>query len=103
MVAHAAAHTPQPEKTIPCALLIGALTVTACYLALNAACLYLLPLNVVTHSTRVAADAASALVGGKGAAATSGLLMVSTFGVLNGVILAGPRVYLAIAERYRAL
>jgi APA family basic amino acid/polyamine antiporter len=103
MVTYAAGETRNPEKTIPRALLIGTLTVTACYLALNAACLYLLPLDRVTHSTRVAADAANALVGSKGAAAISGLVMVSTFGVLNGVILAGPRVYLAIAERYRAL
>lgn len=103
MVTYSAGETRNPEKTIPRALLIGTLTVTACYLALNAACLYLLPLDRVTHSTRVAADAANALAGSRGAAAISGLVMVSTFGVLNGVILAGPRVYLAIAERYRAL
>jgi basic amino acid/polyamine antiporter, APA family len=103
MVTYASGETRNPEKTIPRALLIGTLTVTVCYVALNGVCLYLLPLNVVTHSTRVAADAASALVGNKGAAAISGLVMVSAFGVLNGVILAGPRVYLALAERYRAL
>ena len=103
MVTYAAGETRQPEKTIPRALLIGTLTVTACYLALNAACLYLLPLDRVIHSTRVAADAAAALVGNKGAAAISGLVLVSAFGVLNGVILAGPRVYLAMADRYRAL
>ncbi len=103
MVTYAAGETRQPEMTIPRALLIGTLTVTACYVALNAVCLYLLPLNRVISSTRVAADAASVLVGAKGAAAISGLVMVSTFGVLNGVILAGPRVYLAIAERYSAL
>src|SRR5260370_1886787 len=103
MVTYAAGETRKPEKTIPRALLIGTLTVTACYVALNAACLYLLPLDRVIHSTRVAADAASALVGNKGAAAISGLVMVSTFAVLNAVILARPRVYLAIAERYRLL
>ena len=102
MVTYAAGETRKPEKTIPRALVLGAFTVTACYVALNAACLYLLPLDRVIHSTRVAADAANALVGNKGAAAISGLVMISTFGVLNGVILAGPRVYLAIAERYRA-
>src|SRR5258708_1289210 len=103
MVTYAAGETRNPEKTIPRALLVGTLTVTACYLALNAACLYLLPLDRVTHSTRVAADAANTLAGSKGAAAISVLVMVSTFAVLHGVILAGPRVYLAIAERYRPL
>jgi len=103
MVTYAAGETRKPEQTIPRALLIGTLIVTACYVALNAACLYLLPLDKVIHSTRVAADAASVLVGSKGAAAISGLVMVSAFGVLNGVILAGPRVYLAMAGRYQAL
>jgi basic amino acid/polyamine antiporter, APA family len=103
MVTYAAGETKQPEKNIPRALLIGTLIVTACYVALNAVCLYLLPLDRVIHSTRVAADAASVLVGNKGGAAISALVMVSTFGVLNGVTLAGPRVYLAIADRYRAL
>jgi len=101
MVTYSAGETRNPERTIPRALLIGTLIVTACYVALNAACLYLLPLDRVIHSTRVAADAASVLVGSKGAAAISGIVLVSAFGVLNGVILAGPRAYLAMAERYR--
>jgi APA family basic amino acid/polyamine antiporter len=103
MVTYAAGETRRPEQTIPRALVIGTLTVTACYLSLNAVCLYLLPLDRVIHSTRVAADAAGVLLGNKGSAAISALVMFSTFGVLNGVILAGPRVYLAIADRYPAL
>ncbi len=103
MVTYSAGETRSPEKTVPRALLIGTLIVTACYVALNAACLYLLPLEQVIRSTRVAADAASVLVGEKGAAAISGLVLISAFGVLNGVILAGPRVYLAMASRYKAL
>jgi APA family basic amino acid/polyamine antiporter len=103
MVTYSAGETRSPEKTVPRALLIGTLIVTGCYVALNAACLYLLPLDQVIRSTRVAADAASVLVGEKGAAAISGLVLVSAFGVLNGVILAGPRVYLAMAGRYKAL
>jgi len=103
MVTYAAGETRSPEKTVPRALLTGTLIVTACYVALNAACLYLLPLDQVIRSTRVAADAAAVLVGEKGAAAISGLVLVSAFGVINGVILAGPRVYLAMARRYRAL
>jgi APA family basic amino acid/polyamine antiporter len=103
MVTYSAGETRRPEKTVPRSLLIGTLIVTACYVALNAACLYLLPLDQVIRSTRVAADAASVLVGEKGAAAISGLVLISAFGVLNGVILAGPRVYLAMAGRYQAM
>ncbi len=60
--------------------------------------LRVLPLDAVRQSTRVAADAASALMGGIGANWIAVLVLASTFGALNGVILAGPRVYYAMAE-----
>ncbi len=98
MVTYAAGETRDPQKTIPKALLIGCLTVSACYVALNAAYLYLLPLERVVSSSRVAADAAEAMAGSRGAAAISALVILSSLGVLNGVILAGPRTYFAMAE-----
>ncbi len=98
MVTYAAGETRDPARTIPRALLIGTLAVTACYLALNAACLRVLSLSQVIRSPHVAADVASALAGSRGAAAVSGLVILSSLGVLNGVILAGPRVYLAMAQ-----
>jgi APA family basic amino acid/polyamine antiporter len=98
MVTYTAGETRDPEKTIPRALLIGSLVVTTCYVALNAAYLYLLPLRRAISSTRVAADAAYALAGPRGAAAISALVILSATGVLNGVILAGPRTYFAMAQ-----
>jgi basic amino acid/polyamine antiporter, APA family len=98
MVTYMAGETRDPRKTIPRALLAGCLVVTACYVALNAAYLYLLPLARVTSSTRVAADAAFAIAGARGASAISALVILSAVGVLNGVILAGPRTYFAMAQ-----
>jgi basic amino acid/polyamine antiporter, APA family len=98
MVTYTAGETRQPRRTIPRALLIGCLTVTSAYVALNAAYLRLLPLDRVIASTRVAADAARVMDGNRGAAAISGLVILSAAGVLNGVILAGPRTYFAMAE-----
>ncbi len=98
MVTYSAGETRSPEKTIPRALLVGTVVVTLCYLALNAAYLYVLPLHQVIASNRVAADAANALAGPKGAAAISALVILSAFGSLNGIILAGPRVYYAMAN-----
>ena len=49
-------------------------------------------------SERVAADAADALLGSGGAALLAGLVVFSTIGALAGLILAGPRVYFAMAE-----
>jgi APA family basic amino acid/polyamine antiporter len=98
MVTYAAGETRDPKRTIPRALLIGTLVVTACYVALNAAYLHVLTLAQLISSQRVAADAASALVGAWGAGAVSALVIVSSFGSLNGIILAGPRVYFAMAK-----
>jgi basic amino acid/polyamine antiporter, APA family len=98
MVTYTAGETREAQSTIPRALLIGTLVVTACYLGLNAAYLRVLPLPQLIASQRVAADAANALVGRWGAAVVSVLVIVSGAGSLNGIILGGPRVYLAMAE-----
>ena len=66
MVTYTAGETRNPGRTIPQALVIGSVVVTACYVALNAAYLYLLPLDQVTSSARVAADAAQAMAGARG-------------------------------------
>lgn len=97
MVTYAADETVEPRRTIPRALLVGTLLVTAAYVAVNAAYLRVLPLETVASSSRVAADFADQLVG-SGAGVMSALVVVSTFGAMNGVILAGPRVYLAMAR-----
>jgi APA family basic amino acid/polyamine antiporter len=98
MVTYAADETRDPARTIPRALLIGTAVVTACYVAVNAAYLAVLPLARVVSSGRVAADFADAVLGAGGAAAMSALVVVSTVGAMTGIILAGPRVYLAMAE-----
>ena len=98
MVTYAAEETREPERAIPRALFIGVLVVTACYLALNAAYFHVLTPRAIATSTRVAADAADAMLGRGGAAIMAVIVVVSTFGALNGVILAGPRAYLAMAR-----
>jgi APA family basic amino acid/polyamine antiporter len=98
MVTYAAEETREPERTIPRALVVGVLIVTACYVALNAAYFHVLLPEQIAKSSRVAADAADAVLGTGGAAFMSAVVAVSTFGALNGVILSGPRAYLAMAR-----
>jgi basic amino acid/polyamine antiporter, APA family len=98
MVTYTAEETQKPERTIPLALVIGVLTVTVCYIALNAAYFYALPLEKVAASSRVAADAAEAVIGRRGGAAISAIVIFSTFGAVSGIILVGPRVYFAMAR-----
>jgi APA family basic amino acid/polyamine antiporter len=98
MVTYNAEETINPRKTIPRALVIGTMTVTICYIALNAVYMYVLPLNVVASSKRIAADAADVLLGYGGGSFMSALVIFSTFGALSGIILCGPRVYYSMAK-----
>jgi APA family basic amino acid/polyamine antiporter len=98
MVSYSAGETRDPGRTIPRALIFGVLIVTACYTLLNAAYLYVMPLSAVASSTRVAADAMERVLGPIGAKAITVVIIISALGALNGIALAGPRVYYAMAQ-----
>jgi basic amino acid/polyamine antiporter, APA family len=98
MVTYTAEETKNPERTIPRSLVLGTLIVTVCYVGLNVVYLSVLPIERVITSTRVAADTFESLVGPWGGSFVSALVMFSAFGALNGVILAGPRVYYSMAQ-----
>ena len=98
MVTYTGDETVDARRTIPRALMIGTLVVTASYIAVNAAYLAVLSPAAVAASNRVAADFADAVLGSGGAASMAALVVFSTVGALIGIILTGPRVYLAAAE-----
>jgi APA family basic amino acid/polyamine antiporter len=98
MVTYTAGETTMPARTIPVALVVGVLVVTACYIALNLVYLRLLPLEAVRSSTRIAADAADVIFGAGGAQLLSVLVILSAAGSLTGIILTGPRMYYAMAN-----
>jgi APA family basic amino acid/polyamine antiporter len=98
MVTYAAEETRDPERTIPRALMFGSAIVVVIYLSLNAAYLLVLPIDKVLASTHIAFDATAATAGPSAASAISVLVLVSSFGAMSGIILAGPRVYYAMAE-----
>jgi len=101
----------EPKKTIPRGLAIGTMVVTVLYLLMNVAYLCILPLKGDANGAdvfsrgiqfasedRVAAAAAN-LIGGQGFSIVVALLiMVSTFGCNNGLILSGARVYYTMAK-----
>jgi len=98
MVTYTGDETVDARRTIPRALMIGTLVVTASYIAVNAAYLAVLSPAAVAASNRVAADFADRVLGSGGAAAMSALVVLSTLGAMTGIILTGPRVYLAAAQ-----
>jgi APA family basic amino acid/polyamine antiporter len=98
MVTYTSEETTMPARTIPVALVAGVIIVTACYIGMNMVYLRLLPLETIRESTRIAADAADAILGRGGAQILSLLVMVSAAGSLTGIILTGPRLYFALAQ-----
>jgi APA family basic amino acid/polyamine antiporter len=97
MVSYTAGETIDPVRTIPRALLVGTLTVTVLYVLVNLAYLHVLPMQRVADSTRIAAELVEQIFGAAGGRVVAAAVMLSALGALNGVILAGPRVYQAMA------
>lgn len=93
-----AGEVKDPERTMPRALLIGTAIVVVLYLIVNAAYLWVLPLDVMAGSELVARDAATVIFGAVGAGVISALVMLSTFGALNSSTMTGPRILYAMAD-----
>ncbi|MDX2084310.1 MAG: amino acid permease [Candidatus Melainabacteria bacterium] len=89
-----------PHRTLPKALTWGTILVVSLYVLVNLAYLNLLPLEEIQHASedRVATVAVEAVLGSVGAQLTAGLILVSTFGCLNGLMLTGARVFYAMAR-----
>jgi len=97
-VTFVAAEAKNPRRHIPLSLILGAGGVVLLYFLVNVAYANVLPFDLIAHAPeqRVAAAAIGRVVPW-GAIAISIVVMVSTFGCLNGMILAGPRLYWAMA------
>ena len=100
-----------PKRNIPLSLALGTGVVTVLYLLANVAYILVLPVigspdgaDLVgrgiqfASSDRVATAAVTMILGEPAAVIMAILIMVSTFGCSNGLILAGARVYYAMAK-----
>ncbi|GAC1396072.1 MAG: amino acid permease [Pyrinomonadaceae bacterium] len=90
----------EPGRTLPRALLVGCGTVVALYLLANLAYIVTLPLAQIQNAPngRVATATMQAVFGGTGTIIMASAIMISTLGCNNGLILAGARVYYAMAR-----
>jgi APA family basic amino acid/polyamine antiporter len=90
----------EPRRNIPLSLALGTGAVIALYLLANVAYLFTLPLESIqtAPSDRVATALMERVFPGIGVLLMAGIIMVSTFGCNNGLILAGARAYYAMAR-----
>ena len=86
------------QHVLPRATVYGMLIVTALYLAMNLGYCWVLPVDEMAKSKLVAADAAEKVFSG-GAKWIALVVMISTFGANNAVVLSSARVYFAMAQR----
>ena len=89
-----------PKRNIGLSLFFGTLIVTTIYICANLMYLNVLPLHELAFPTddRVAVAAANKIFPAFGTTLIAVLIMVSTFGCNNGLILAGARVYYTMAQ-----
>jgi APA family basic amino acid/polyamine antiporter len=95
-----AGEVKDPRRNIPLSLALGTGLVIALYVLANVAYLSTLTLSEIQHAPddRVATAALQKIFGGAGAAIMAVAIIISTFGCNNGLILAGARVYYAMAN-----
>jgi len=99
-----------PKRNLPLSLFLGTTTVCVIYFLCNWAYYRALPFfgamqgglmeQGIQHAAedRVATAAAQVMLGGHGAGLMAAAIMVSTFGCANGMLMAGARVYYAMAK-----
>jgi len=89
-----------PKKNIGMSLFLGTLIVTIIYVCANLVYLAVLPMDAIAHAEkdRVAVEASKMIFGSIGTKVIAVMIMISTFGCNNGLILAGARVYNTMAN-----
>ena len=89
-----------PKRNIGLSLFLGTLIVTVIYIAANLMYLSVLPLHDIANAPadRVAVAASNVIFGNIGTYVIAVMIMISTFGCNNGLILAGARVYYTMAK-----
>ena len=110
-VTFAAAEVKDPQRNLPRALMMGTGLVSLLYILANVGYLNVLPMQGdpngatamargIAHATqdRVATAAMEVMFGASGATIMAVAILISTFGCNNGLILAGARVYYAMAR-----
>jgi len=110
-VTYIAGEVKNPRKNIPLSLALGAGIVILLYILANLAYILILPVHGSPEAAdvigrgiqfaqfdRVGTAAAEMIFGGPAAIIMAVLIMISTFGCNNGLILSGARVYYAMAK-----
>lgn len=93
-----AGEVKDPRRTLPLAIIMGLGLCIFVYLAVNWAYLYVMNIDEIAASERIAADVAERLIGPTGGALISLAVMISTFGTINAGMVYIPRITYGMAK-----
>jgi APA family basic amino acid/polyamine antiporter len=99
LLTFAAGEVKNPQKNLTGGLLFGTLVAIVLYLTVNLAYLWILPFDRIAGSSRVASDAMERALGPVGGTLIALAILISITGATNSNVLAGPRVYFAMARQ----
>jgi len=85
------------RHTLPFSLITAIFIVTSIYVAINLAYIYLIPVREIANSELVASNMMQILYGAKGRKILEILVIISSLGCINGMIITGSRVTYAVA------
>jgi APA family basic amino acid/polyamine antiporter len=103
-VSHLAGEVSEPHRTLPRGLGLGVLAITLLYLVMNDAFLRVMPLDQMREEgATVGTRLAIATFGDVGGQMVSGLILISIFGALGGLVMTIPRLVYAASAEYAAM
>ncbi len=97
-VCYVGGEVKQPGRTLPRALILSTLSVTALFCLVTASYTYVLSPARMAQSPLVASDAAQVSLGRPGAAFVAATILISTLGANNGIVLTAARIPYAMAR-----
>ncbi|HID0815396.1 amino acid permease [Clostridium botulinum] len=97
-VGNMAGELKNPKKDLPRSIIIGLGTTIVVYVLINLALINIMPMSAIITSEKPASDAAVVLLGSTGAKIISAGILISIFGALNGYLMTGVRIPLAMSQ-----
>jgi APA family basic amino acid/polyamine antiporter len=99
-ITYTAGEVDRPQRNLPLSLFLGTTSVLLLYILANIAYVYVLPMDQIMHAEndRVATLLMQTVLGDSGKLFMAAMIMISTFGCLNGIIFTAGRVYYAMAQ-----
>lgn len=97
-VGNMAGELKNPKKDLPRSIIVGLGTTIVVYVLINLALINIMPMGAIITSEKPASDAAVVLLGSTGAKIISAGILISIFGALNGYLMTGVRIPLAMSQ-----